>query len=123
MSLLVASISFLAYVVLHHSQDGKPFWSLPKRPPLGLKFDPYDPLHQAFVVSAASLRAHEFGIPIPVWNEQSRLDVAVQAAKVILANCIAPLVRCHVQLLSPWHHRSCLILDLDPSIPLCKYRA
>merc|ERR1719329_888290 len=47
------------------TKDGKPFWTLPKRAPTPLEFDPNDPLCASFVVAAAALRAVEFGLPMP----------------------------------------------------------
>jgi ubiquitin-activating enzyme E1 len=41
---------------------GQPFWSGAKRPPTPLVFDAEDPLHMAFIVSAANLRAENFGL-------------------------------------------------------------
>jgi molybdopterin/thiamine biosynthesis adenylyltransferase len=62
-------------------KDGKPFWSLPKRAPVPVEaFDPEDATHVAFVVSAASLRAHEFGIGVPAWTPEQRRAVAVRVA-------------------------------------------
>ena len=43
--------------------DGSPFWSPPKRPPVGLLFTTDDPLHMSFVVTGANLLARAFGIP------------------------------------------------------------
>jgi ubiquitin-activating enzyme E1 len=42
-------------------EDGQ-FWSGRKRPPTPLDFDAKDPLHMDFVVSAANLYAHSFGL-------------------------------------------------------------
>lgn len=62
-------------------KDGKPFWSLPKRPPVPIDlFDPEDTTHVAFIVSAASLRAHEFDIPAPEWTAAARAEVAARVA-------------------------------------------
>lgn len=44
------------------TSTGTPFWSGPKRAPTPLKFNPEDPLHMDFVVSAAQLRAVNYGI-------------------------------------------------------------
>lgn len=41
---------------------GAPFWSGPKRAPTPLKFNPEDPLHLDFIVSAANLRAVNYGL-------------------------------------------------------------
>lgn len=47
----------------HVTSGGLPFWSGPKRPPQRLHFDPTDPLHLSFIVTAANLMAYNLGIP------------------------------------------------------------
>jgi ubiquitin-activating enzyme E1 len=42
--------------------NGAPFWSGPKRAPKPITFDPKNPLHLEFVISAANLRAFNFGL-------------------------------------------------------------
>lgn len=54
-----------AYPVDHKTKDGKPFWSLPKRAPDALKFDPTNELHARFIAAAACLRARLFHVEIP----------------------------------------------------------
>ncbi|KAK7928208.1 hypothetical protein PG985_005206 [Apiospora marii] len=44
------------------SSSGQPFWSGPKRAPDPLKFDPKNPTHLGFVVSAANLHAFNYNI-------------------------------------------------------------
>ncbi|KAH8830216.1 ubiquitin activating enzyme [Flagelloscypha sp. PMI_526] len=44
------------------TNDGQPFWSGPKRAPDALTFDSSDPLHLQFVISAANLRAFNYGL-------------------------------------------------------------
>jgi len=44
------------------TSSGTPFWSGPKRPPQVAQFDAQDPVHIAFIVSAANLRAHNYGL-------------------------------------------------------------
>jgi len=46
-------------------KNGKPFWSLPKRPPVPLDFDKDNLLHCTFIASMACLRATIFYIEIP----------------------------------------------------------
>jgi hypothetical protein len=61
---------------------GKPFWSLPKRPPTALVFNKKDPKHQMFVASLACLRATIFHIEIPTENPRTdkfRAQVAEDA--------------------------------------------
>jgi ubiquitin-activating enzyme E1 len=52
------------------TSNGAPFWSGPKRAPKPLQFNPEDETHLEFVLSAANLRAHNYGI-------QGTRDVAV----------------------------------------------
>ena len=66
------------------TKDDKPFWTLPKRPPKGLAFDPADPLHQTFLVAAAVLRAREFGIAVPDLTPDERARIAAEAAALRL---------------------------------------
>ncbi|KAL1140470.1 hypothetical protein AAG570_000402 [Ranatra chinensis] len=42
--------------------EGQPFWSGPKRCPFPLVFDPTDPLHVDFIISAANIRAAVYGL-------------------------------------------------------------
>jgi len=44
------------------TSTGTPFWSGPKRPPSVAVFDAQDPLHMGFIVAAANLRAHNYGL-------------------------------------------------------------
>ena len=50
------------YPLDHITKEGKPFWSLPKRPPSPLEFDSSDKLHRGFVVSYARLMARVWGM-------------------------------------------------------------
>jgi len=45
------------------TSSGQPFWSGPKRAPDALNFDPQNPTHFNFVLSAANLRAFNYGLP------------------------------------------------------------
>ncbi len=58
-----------------------PFWSGPKRAPNPLKFNPEDPLHLNFVISAANLRAANYRI---------ERDPNVDQLKKALANVPVP---------------------------------
>lgn len=53
------------------TKDGNLFWSLPKRPPVPVVFDPSNPLHNLFVTSFACLRANTFKVKIPDANPRS----------------------------------------------------
>jgi len=46
------------------SSSGTPFWSGPKRAPDALKFDPENPTHYTFLVSATSLHAFNYNINV-----------------------------------------------------------
>jgi len=63
----VNNIKQLMYVypLTAKTKDGRLFWTLPKRPPKELKFDPKNAVHASFIMSAACLRAKIFGITIP----------------------------------------------------------
>eukprot|EP00347_Sterkiella_histriomuscorum_P017580 403348792 len=67
------------------TKDGNLFWSLPKRPPVPVDFDPTNPLHCLFVTSFACLRANTFKVPIPDANprtEQFRLLCGLKANSI-----------------------------------------
>lgn len=70
------------------TKEGRPFWSLPKRPPRELTFDPTNLLHASFIVAAACLRANIFNIPIPkdVRKDAMKLKIAEEAVKVKVAD-------------------------------------
>lgn len=44
------------------TSTGQPFWSGPKRQPTPLKFDVHDPVHLAYVITAANLHAENYGL-------------------------------------------------------------
>lgn len=60
-------------------KDGRAFWSLPKRPPAALEFDPKIELHQDMVASYACLVATMYKIPIPHENPRDRASKAAMA--------------------------------------------
>jgi len=66
------------------TKEGRPFWSLPKRPPTEIIFDPKEPLHINFIAAAACLRAKIFDIPIPkdARKDSEKAKMAEEAAKV-----------------------------------------
>ena len=48
------------------TKDGKPFWKLPKRPPVPIEeIIPADPLHATFIASYSVLLAKIYNIPYP----------------------------------------------------------
>ncbi|KAK7957112.1 uncharacterized protein PG986_006334 [Apiospora aurea] len=57
------------------SSSGQPFWSGPKRAPDPLKFDPKNPTHFGFVVSAANLHAFNYNINASGVNKDTYLKV------------------------------------------------
>lgn len=67
------------------TKDGNLFWSLPKRPPVPIVFDPKNPLHYLFISSFACLRANTFKIPIPdakPRSEKFRFLVGLKASSI-----------------------------------------
>uniref|UniRef100_A0A2A4K8C9 E1 ubiquitin-activating enzyme n=1 Tax=Heliothis virescens TaxID=7102 RepID=A0A2A4K8C9_HELVI len=78
--------------------SGAPFWSGPKRCPSPLVFDPSDELHLDYVVAAANLRAHVYGmapcvdreriakvaasIQVPEFSPKSGVKIAVTDAQL-----------------------------------------
>lgn len=53
------------------NKDGRPFWSLPKRPPHPLNFDLNNDLHISFIASTSCLYATIYNIKIPYENPRS----------------------------------------------------
>lgn len=66
------------------TKEGRPFWSLPKRPPTEIQFDPTNLLHASFVMACACLRANVFNIPVPKdpRKDATKLKIAEEAAKI-----------------------------------------
>lgn len=66
------------------TKEGNPFWSLPKRPPTEINYDPKNPLHVHFISACACLRANIFGIPVPkdARTNEGRQKIANEAIKV-----------------------------------------
>ena len=64
------------------TKQGAPFWSLPKRPPVEIIFNPKNPLHASFIAATACLRASIFNIPFPsdARKESGKLKMAEEAA-------------------------------------------
>ena len=65
--------------------SGRPFWSLPKRPPKDMKFDPDDIIHRNFIAAFACLKAQMYGIKIPFEaprSEAAKKEMARIASEV-----------------------------------------
>lgn len=73
----------LVYPLDKLNQDGRPFWSLPKREPVPQDFNASDLTHQAFVAAYACLLANMYGVDIPY--EEPRTAEAKQAIAEIAA--------------------------------------
>jgi len=46
------------------TKDNRPFWSLPKRPPHEIQFDPNNELHASFIAAYACLFANMHNLDI-----------------------------------------------------------
>jgi hypothetical protein len=65
------------------TKEGRPFWSLPKRPPTPAVFDPTNQLHANSVAAYACLAAQVFGVAIPYEkprSAESKADMAQKAS-------------------------------------------
>ena len=60
------------YTLDSMTKEDRPFWSLPKRAPHAIEFDPYDELHASFIASYACLFAN-----------LHKLNIASSAAKFL----------------------------------------
>ena len=47
------------------TSDGKPFWTLPKRPPVSIPFDASNPNHVSFILSTSLLQARVCSVQVP----------------------------------------------------------
>ena len=56
------------------TSEGRPFWSLPKRAPNPLSFDPQNQVHQTFIASYACLLAKIYKVEIPFEEPRSELS-------------------------------------------------
>jgi hypothetical protein len=73
------------YPIDKQTKEGRPFWSLPKRPPRALDFDPSDEMHQNVVAAVSCLLATTYGVKIPYdkpRSKEAKQDMANKAAKV-----------------------------------------
>lgn len=67
------------------TKDNSLFWSLPKRPPTPIVFDPKNILHCTYIASSACLRATVFFVEIPSKEPRSeafKFEVGVKAATI-----------------------------------------
>ena len=72
-------------------KNGKPFWSLPKRAPDAIEFDPENPLHCSFISALACLYATIYKIKIP--NEHPRSNESkVKMGKIASEFKMTPFV-------------------------------
>jgi hypothetical protein len=61
------------------TKEGRPFWSLPKRPPHPVIFDPENVMHQNLIASLSCLIANLYGIAIPYEkprSKEAKLEIA-----------------------------------------------
>merc|ERR1719240_428265 len=65
------------------NSSGVAFWSPPKRFPTAAVFDAKDPLHLAYIISAANLRARVFGIAAPPNNRDPALFAELLAGVTV----------------------------------------
>lgn len=74
------------------TKDGKPFWKLPKRPPVSLDLiDPIDELHSTFISSYAVLVAKTYNIPYPKdFREKSKREEIAKIASSIKVEPFIP---------------------------------
>lgn len=73
------------YPLDHKLENGKLFWTLPKRPPSTVTFDPNNDVHASFIAACACLRAVTCGIPIGTNDSRSsktKTEIALQAAQM-----------------------------------------
>lgn len=59
------------YPLDKQTKDGRPFWSLPKRPPHAVEFDKSNEVHVNFLAACACLMASIYNIDIPFENPRS----------------------------------------------------
>jgi hypothetical protein len=75
------------YPIDKTTKEGRPFWSLPKRPPSPIVFDEKNILHASVIAAAASLYAKMFNITNPYDNPRStdsKLSMATLASTFVL---------------------------------------
>lgn len=73
------------YPIDKQTKEGRPFWSLPKRPPTAVVFDPSIEMHQNMIASFSCLLAKMYGVKIPYdkpRSKESKLEMAQKASKI-----------------------------------------
>jgi hypothetical protein len=73
------------YPIDKRDDEGKPFWSLPKRPPRVVDFDPINEMHQNVIASFSCLIAKMHGIKNPYEqprSEMAKQNMAIKASKI-----------------------------------------
>ena len=71
------------YPLDKQTKEGRPFWSLPKRPPTPFEFDPENEGHAGVIAAWACLLGNMYGVKIPYENTRSKeakLEMAQKAA-------------------------------------------
>jgi hypothetical protein len=74
------------------TKDGKPFWKLPKRPPVAIEeIDPTDSLHATFISSYAVLMAKVNNIPYPKdFRDKAKREEIAKAASLMKVEPFVP---------------------------------
>jgi hypothetical protein len=73
------------------TKDGRPFWSLPKRPPHPVEYDEENPTHRAFIAAFTCLQANLYGVKIPYENprsEEAKREIAHKASEYKMADFV-----------------------------------
>ena len=73
------------------TKEGRPFWSLPKRPPHAVEFDPQNQTHIDFIAATSCLYASIYGVKIMYEkprSQESKKEIADLASQFIYADFI-----------------------------------
>jgi hypothetical protein len=73
-----------AYPLDKIDNEGKLFWSPPKRIPRTVEFDPINEMHQNVIAAFSCLLANMYGIKIPYdqpRSEMAKQNMAIKASK------------------------------------------
>lgn len=74
------------------TKEGRPFWSLPKRPPMKQEFNPENQMHANVLAAFACLYAKLYGIKIPYSlprSKESKFEMAKQASAISVPEFVA----------------------------------